>query len=212
MKTKLFITLLLISFASTASAQNARSILDKASEAYNNAGAVTAKFTLDAKDNKAKTTYSQNGTAYMKGDKFKIEVPDAITWFDGTTQWVYVKDTEEVNVSSPTGDELQAISPSALFNIYKKGFDLKYKGEKRVAGRAVYEVELTPQKKGMEFTKVIVEVDKVNNTFSKITAIDKSGIENILSIKSYQTGTNISDATFQFNKKDYPRAEIVDLR
>lgn len=46
----------------------------------------------------------------MKGNKFKIEIPDAITWFDGTTQWVYIKDTDEVNITNPTGDELQAIS------------------------------------------------------------------------------------------------------
>jgi len=212
MKIKLFTLLLFISFALVAQAQNARDILDKASDTYNKAGAVTAKFTLDAKDPKAKTTYSYDGTAYMKGNKFKIEIPDAITWFNGATQWVYIKDTEEVNITNPTGDELQAISPSVLFNIYKKGFDLKYKGEKTVGGKSVYEIELTPQKKGTEFTKIIVEISKANNLFSKISVTDKSGIENILTIKSYQTGTSLIDTMFQFNKADYPNAEIVDLR
>ena len=212
MKIKLFTFLSAILFACSITAQDARAILDKASDTYNKSGAVTAKFTLDAKDTKAKTTYSYDGTAYMKGDKFKIEIPDAITWFDGKTQWVYVKDTEEVNISSPTGDELQAISPSVLFNIYKKGFNLTYKGEKKSSGKSLYQIELTPQKKGSEFTKIMVEINKATNLFSKITAIDKSGLENILTIKSYQTGVNLADATFQFNKNDYPQAEIVDLR
>jgi len=212
MKIKLFTLLSAIFFIGSITAQDARAILDKASDAYNKSGAVTAKFTLDARDTKAKTTYSYDGTAYMKGDKFKIEIPDAVTWFDGKTQWVYVKDTEEVNISSPTGDELQAISPSVLFNIYKKGFNLVYKGEKRSGGKNVQEIELTPQKKGSEFTKIIVEINKADNLFSKITAIDKSGMENILTIKSYQAGVNHSDTLFQFNKKDYPQAEIIDLR
>ncbi|WP_036930215.1 LolA-like putative outer membrane lipoprotein chaperone [Prevotella sp. 10(H)] len=212
MKSKLFILFVLFTFATGLWAQNARDILDKASDAYNKAGAVTATFTLDSKDTKSNSVYSYDGKASMKGNKFKIEIPDAITWFDGITQWVYVKDTEEVNITSPTGEELQAISPSVLFNIYKKGFNLSYKGEKRSGGKSLNEVELIPQKKNGEFTKILVLIDKASNIFSKITVTDKNGIENILSIKSYQSGANLPDAVFQFDKKEYPRAEIVDLR
>lgn len=212
MKTRLFTLITLFTFTLFAFAQDARSILDKASEAYNKAGAVTVTFTLDTKDTKAKTTYSYDGKAYMKGDKFKLEIPDAITWFDGTTQWVYVKETEEVNISNPTGEELQGISPSVLFSIYKKGYNLVYKGEKKAGGKTIQEVELTPQKKNADITKIIVQIDKTNNTFHKISLTDKVGMLNSLTINSYQSGSNISDATFSFNKKEYPRAEIVDLR
>lgn len=213
MKIKLFTLLITFSISAfTVSAQNARSILDKASEAYNNAGSVTATFTLDTKDTKTSNTYSYDGKAYMKGNKFKIEIPDAITWFDGTTQWVYIKDTEEVNISDPTGEELQSISPSVLFNIYKKGFNLSNKGEKRVNGKSMYEVELTPQKKGGDFTKIAVQIDKATNIFRKITLTDRNGMQNVLTIKSYQTNSNLSDNVFRFDKKDYPRAEIIDLR
>lgn len=212
MKTKLLSLISLLVFTLSISAQDARSILDKAADTYNKAGGVVANFTLDSKDTKAKLVYSYDGKAYMKGDKFKIEIPDAITWFDGKTQWVYVKDTEEVNISNPTGAELQGISPSMLFSIYKKGYNLSYKGEKRIGGKTVLEIELIPQKKNADITKILVQIDKASNVFSKITLTDKAGIQNILSIKSYQTGTNISDATFSFNKKDYPSAEIVDLR
>lgn len=212
MKTKLFTVILFLAFTSVASAQNARSILDKASSAYEKAGGVIATFTLDSKDTKAKETYSYDGTAHMKGDKFKIEIPDAITWFDGSTQWVYVKDTEEVNISAPTGEELQSISPSVLFNIYKKGFNLSYKGQKKEAGKTLSEIELTPQKKTGDFAKIIVLIDKANNTFYKVTLIDKKGLENTLTIKKYQVGNNLSDETFKFNKNNYPNAEIIDLR
>lgn len=212
MKTKLFTLILLATSTLLASAQDARTILDKASETYNKAGAVIASFTLDSKDPKTGSIHSYDGKAYMKGDKFKIEIPDAITWFDGTTQWVYVKDTEEVNITSPTGEELQAISPSVLFNIYKKGFKLSYKGEKKAAGKVLYEVELTPEKKGGDFTKIIIQIDKVSNIFYKVRLIDKAGLENELTIKNYQTDKNLPDNTFQFDKKDYPRVDIIDLR
>lgn len=212
MKTKLFFIILLTTSTLIASAQNARTILDNASETYNKAGAVVAGFTLDSKNSKAGSIHSYDGKAYMKGDKFKIEIPDAITWFDGKTQWVYVKDTEEVNITAPTGEELQAISPSVLFNIYKKGFKLTYKGEKKALGKTLYEVELTPQKKGGDFTKIVVQIDKATNIFYKVTLTDKAGVENELTIKNYQSDKNLSESIFQFDKKDYPRVEMIDLR
>jgi outer membrane lipoprotein-sorting protein len=212
MKTKLLSLITLSILSLNISAQNARSILDKAAETYNKAGGVTVNFTLDSKNAKAKIVYSYDGKAYMKSNKFKIEIPDAITWFDGATQWVFIKDTEEVNISNPTGEELQGISPSMLFSIYKKGYNLTYKGEKKVSGKTMQEIELTPQKKNADITKILVEIDKTNSVFSKITLTDKSGIQNTLTIRNYQTGVNIPDTTFSFNKKDYPRAEIVDLR
>ncbi|WP_108821582.1 outer membrane lipoprotein carrier protein LolA [Dysgonomonas sp. Marseille-P4361] len=212
MKTKLTLITFLVACTSILSAQNARTILDNASEAYQKAGGIIATFTLESRDTKAKDTYSYDGTAHMKEDKFKIEIPDAITWFDGATQWVYIKDTDEVNISSPTGEELQSISPSVLFNIYKKGFNLSYKGEKRSAGKLVHEIELTPQKKTGDFTKIVVQINKANNIFHRITLTDKNGLENTLTIVKYQTRNALADDTFKFNKVDYPSAEIIDLR
>lgn len=211
MKTKILSLIALFAFTIFLSAQDARSILDKASETYNNAGGVLVTFRLDTKDEKARNTYSYDGKAYMKGNKFRIDIPDGITWFDGTTQWVYVKETEEVNVSNPTGEELQAISPSAIFGIYKKGFNIAYKGEKNMGGKMVQEVELTPQKKS-EFSKIVVQIDKASNIFSRITLVDKAGFENTLTIKSYKTDQSIADSMFSFNKAEYPNAEVVDLR
>lgn len=210
MRTKLITLFLLI--ASVASAQSARSILDKASEAYNKAGGITASFTLDTKDTKAKNTYSYDGKALMKGNKFKLEIPDGITWFDGATQWVYIKDTDEVNVTNPTGEELQNISPSAIFSIYKKGFKLTYKGEKRVSGKSVYLVELTPENKKAEITKIIISIDKVSNLFTAITITNRTGIENTLTINKMQTNVSLNDSTFAFNEKDYPHVDVIDLR
>lgn len=213
MKNKLiFLTLLLAFSSSILFAQDARSILDKASSNYNQSGIIVAKFTLDVKDIKENQTFSQDGTAYMKGDKFKIDIPEAISWFDGKTQWTYIKNTEEVNITNPTGAELQAISPSVLFSIYKTGFDLKYRGTKTVRGQVVYNIEMTAQDKKADLTKILVEIDKNTNSFSKIILYDKNGMENTLTINSYKPNQNLTESIFKFEAKDYPDVEIVDLR
>lgn len=211
MKLKLLILITLIPFLGI-EAQNARAILDKAAAAYTKAGGLTASFTLDSKEIKTKSIYSIDGTISMKGDRFKIDIPDATTWFDGKTQWVYMKGTDEVNITEPTGEELQGISPSSIFSIYKQGFDLLYKGEKKVAGIALFEVELISQNKSSNFTKIIVQIDKTTNLFHQIILFDKSGYENKLSIRKMKTNINLLDKTFIFNKSEYPDVEIIDLR
>lgn len=203
---------LIICLSISMQAQNAGSILDKASAAYNNAGGITANFTLDSKNTKTKQTFSSDGKAYLKGNKFKLETPEGITWFDGKTQWVYIKDSEEVNISTPTGEELQSISPAAIFNMYKNGFNLAYKGEKNIKGKRVLEVEMTPQKKNQDISRINVQIDKGTNIFSSITITDKSGLQNTITINKLQTGTNLSDNMFIFIKKNYPDVEVIDLR
>lgn len=193
-------------------AQNAKDILDKANLAYNQAGGITASFTINTEDVKGKTIYSQDGKAYLKGNRFKIDVPDGITWFDGKTQWVYAKGGDEVNVSNPTGEELAGVSPSVLLSLYKVGFKLNYKGEKKEKSKIVYVVEMIPLGKKTEFSKMVVNIDKVSNIFTSVSIFGKDGRNNHLIINKIQTGVSLSDNVFIFNKREYPSVEVVDLR
>lgn len=211
MKIKLLILLAVVSFQAGV-AQNAREILDKVSSTYSASPGFILTFTLNSEDTGSKTTYSSDGKAYIKGNKFKIDVPDGMTWFDGKTQWVYVSGSDEVNVTNPTGEELASISPTALLNIYKTGFKLDYKGEKKENGKQVYTIEMTPQKKGSDVTKFILKIDKTTNLFTQITVKDKNGINNVLIIRKTEKILTLADSFFVFNKKEYPDVEVIDLR
>lgn len=192
-------------------AQDAKSILDKASAAYNKAGGMHTVFTLNNEDVKNKVTTSDDGQAYLKCNKFQIDVPDGTTWFDGKTQWVYAKGGDEVNVSNPTGDELAGISPAVLLNIYKSGFKLVYKGEQKQGNKTLQVVEMIPTKK-MDYSKISIAIDKTTNLFSIIKFYGTNGINSELKIRKIETGLNLPNDKFVFNKKDYPNVEIIDLR
>lgn len=211
MNKKLLILVFLFSILGL-NAQDAKSILDKANLAYNQAGGITASFTINTEDVKGKTVYSQDGKAYLKGNKFKIDVPDGITWFDGKTQWVYAKGGDEVNVSNPTGEELAGVSPSVLLSLYKTGFKLNYKGEKKEKAKTVYVVEMIPLGKKTEFTKMVIHIDKATNIFTSVNTFGKDGVNNQLIITKLQTGVKLLDNLFVFNKKEYPQIEVIDLR
>ena len=123
------IVLLLLSFCSVLGglAQDAVTILDKSAQFYEQSNGIKAKFTLHTSIPQQNVSESLEGIIQMKGDKFKLETPDMTTWYDGKTQWVYVERNEEVNISTPTGDELQFTNPALVLRMYKKGFSAVYK-------------------------------------------------------------------------------------
>ncbi|MDR0542330.1 MAG: outer-membrane lipoprotein carrier protein LolA [Dysgonamonadaceae bacterium] len=190
----------------------AKSLLDKSSETFARSGGVSASFTLNIKNTATNTAESFDGSISMKGDKFFFSTPETDSWFDGKTQWVYIKNNREVNISEPTQQELQMMTPSVLFNVYKKGFNYKYTGERTdIKGRPVYELELIPRKKA-EVTKMIIQIGKRDNLPASITIVNKNGINNIIHINKYLTGQDFPDSLFVFDKKKYPEVEIIDLR
>lgn len=189
-------------------AQDATAILDKAAEAYENSGGMKVDFTMKTGSNG--TAY--DGTLDIKGDKFVLNTPDMVTWYDGKTQWSYVEHNEEVNVTTPAGDELQMINPLLLLRTYKKNFTAKYDGESTaIGGKMAYNVVLVPKRKG-DVTEVTLQIGKSSNLPLSIALVAQNGTHTLIRVKKLTTDINQADKFFVFDKKLYPEAEIVDLR
>ncbi|MDR0745676.1 MAG: hypothetical protein LBF17_04180, partial [Mediterranea sp.] len=76
--------------------QEAKDVLDKTSANFRKAGGMEAGFTVKIKA-KGQADGLLACKMRLKGNKFVLETMDAITWFDGETQWSYLTDSEEVN-------------------------------------------------------------------------------------------------------------------
>lgn len=200
---KIFLAVLLMGIAwlQAVAQQDAKaeSILNKMAATYRQAGGISLTF-----------GGTQRGKLLLKGDKFYLESGGIQTWFDGKTQWSYVSQNEEVNVSTPTPEELQSINPYALLTSYKKSFNYRYMGEKTRQGKRGQEILLTP--KASQDVKSITLNVKENGSPVYIAIQLPNGDKQEFQVSSYQTGVNLPDATFRFNKQKYPKAEIIDLR
>ena len=81
------------------SAQNAveaRKVLDKTASVIGRKGGACADFKITSKK-----YGNTSGSIAIKGNKFHASTPQAIVWFDGKTQWTYLKSTDEVNITNP---------------------------------------------------------------------------------------------------------------
>ena len=190
----------------------AKVILDKTAEAFRKAGGVKADFTVKAVAN-GLVEGAENGTIQLKGEKFVLKTSDIITWFDGKTQWSYVTKNDEVNVSNPTQEELQQINPYTFLYMYQKGFSYKLGATKTFRGKSVWEVVLTARDKKQELERITLFVTK--DTYEPLyILLQQRGQQtrNEITVTSYQTGQNYTDRVFTFDKKQYPNAEVIDLR
>jgi len=181
-------------------AQTPKSVLDKTAEMLAAQGGITADFAI-SNSQSSQTT----GTISVKGRMFYIQTPMANVWFDGKTQWTYVKENDEVNVTNPTESELQAINPYNFINIYRKGY--KYTMNTKANS---YIVRLKAIDKSNPIDEMLITVGKKSYVPTSIMMCKNSKWSTI-SISNFKK-TNHNNSIFKFNKSAYPSAEVIDLR
>lgn len=205
----------LLSLPGNIFAQNsndAKALLDKAYSTYETSDGIRLSFKATLIDKEGEAYLPQSGEAYIKGDKFKLEMEAMDIWFDGKTQWVLMKDVNEVNISTPTATEVASISPLALLGIYKNGFRLKTPASKTINGRSAHLIDMVPVSQNKDFKSITAAIDKESGHIIQVILTMADGTKNKIDISGYNTNHQFSDTTFRFDKSNHPGVEMVDLR
>jgi outer membrane lipoprotein-sorting protein len=198
--------------AQTKSDPEAKKILDAVSAKFRTFKSPQASFTYQVENAQGKVLSAKKGAVNMKGNKYKVTMGGMEIFSDGRTSWNFDKSSNEVTVSGVDGSG-SAMTPQKLFtNFYDKDFLYKLNGEKKVAGKSVQEIELTPTDKTKPFHKVYVLVDKATKTIYNARFLEKSGNRYSYTINSLNPNSTVPDAAFVFDTKKYPGVEVVDLR
>jgi chaperone LolA len=194
---------LMMMLATTAFAQSdaqARKVLDKTAALIGRKGGASANFSISG----AKIG-ATSGTIAIKGNKFHATTPQATVWYDGKTQWSYMKKTNEVNVTTPTLAKQTTMNPLTFINMYKKGFRYTM-----TQSAGAYQVHLTSTDSSKRVKEMFITVDKKTYHPTEVKLLQKQKWTTF-TIKNMKTA-KLSDAAFKFNSKDFPTAEVIDLR
>ena len=201
MKKITFLLFILLAFLAVTDvkAQDAKKILDKSAAAFTKAGNVKIGFSANVNGNNA------GGTICISGNKFQLNTGDLIIWFDGKSMWNYVVVNDEVNVSHPSAKEVARMNPYSFLTLYKKGYDCSM-GK---SSSTEYEVILKGQK-GSAYNRITVRMSKKSYQPTYIKTEAKSTME--IKVNSFASKQNFPASTFTFDKKKYPKVEVIDLR
>lgn len=193
----IILTSLLTMSAFADNAGDARKLLDKTASMITKSGGAKASFSISG------SKINQSGSIAIKGNKFCAVTPAATMWYDGKTQWTYVKANNEVNVATPDAAKQQQMNPYSFLTLYKKGYNLSVntQGKQKV-------VHMKAQGKA-NIQEAYVTLD--TNGYPTQVRLNQGGKWMTIVIKDFKP-TKLLDSYFVFNSKDYPKAEVVDLR
>ena len=178
-------------------AQTAQQILGKTAATMNGRVGVRANFIMSG------AYGNTSGSIAVKGNKFNAVTPASIVWYDGKTQWTYMKNTQEVNVSNPSEGQ-QSLNPCKFIYLYKNGYTLS---SKTVSGG--WQVHLVAKNTSRSIKEMYVTVNKSYQL--KQVKMRQSNGWTTFNVSNFRNAS-IPDSQFRFNSKDYPKAEVIDLR
>ncbi|MCB9065954.1 MAG: outer membrane lipoprotein carrier protein LolA [Chitinophagales bacterium] len=192
--------------------QKAKEILDASNKKIKNLKSLKSDFSLELLG--GGVTDKKTGTFYMKGEKYRVEMEkkEVVIINNNKTAWTYMKATNEVQVVTSDPSE-QALSPAKLLtNFYDKEYNYKYAGLRKIDGKTCDVIELTPKASDKAFTKVELAIDKTANTIVGGQVWEKNGNTYRYTLSNYKPNYVISDAMFTFSDKEFPGADVIDLR
>ena len=153
---------------------------------------------------------NQKGNIKINANKFRLELNQQIIISDDTTQWIYLKESNELQIMEYDSlDDM--ISPNKLFTIYEEGYKNSYVELKNEADLTLHIIDLFPIESNA-FQKIQLQIDSEKIQLHNIILFDKNGGSFTYLITKFVKDANLDDNLFKFNAEDYPEIEIIDLR
>lgn len=185
------------------------SILDKFSAAATSAPSVSMKFLLVTVDQVENSKDTLAGSIILSKDRYRLDLPDNIIWFDGKTSWSYLPAEQEVTITNPDDEEDSFQSrPSMIFTMYKNGFKCRLLEERNDS----YVIDLYPEDVKNELIRVRLTIAKPSLNLRNFEYKRRDGITHTLLVRDYNLLIVPEENTFTFIPSKYKGIEIIDMR
>ena len=188
-----------VAFAAT---NTAETLLSKVKTRLSSAPSVEVTFTINGGEGPVQ------GSATMAADKYFMTTPVLTVWYDGRTQWTFLKSSGEVSITEPTADELMASNPFAILSSPADHYTLRMLGDSQGRKR----VEMTPKSKMSGISRIVLFVNPSTSWPSAIVVSFDDGRSVDVVVDNISSGKAVPVGTFRYNSKRFPATEIIDLR
>ena len=190
----------------------AKTVLDAMSQKYQSMNGYTAGFDYTYSDSGV-TGDRQTGELAVKGEKYRLKLPEQEIFNDGKTVWTLIQtDTyKEVTINDVSQMEGE-LTPSNIYKMYLNGFNYRLLADKTYQGKAVNVVELIAQKADSPFKQLKLMVDKSTKDLLGWEMSDGQGGVFTYSFKNLKAAPSLPADYFTFDPKKYPGIEVIDLR
>ncbi|GAB3535398.1 hypothetical protein GCM10027443_24400 [Pontibacter brevis] len=201
-------------FVNLAQAQQdpkAGKILDAMSQKYRTMKAFKADFAQTLENPSAKVKETMAGNILVSGDKYRLGVSGQEIINDGKLMWTFLKDANEVTIME-SDEEAESMSPSKIFDMYKKGYKYSYAGTETIEGGKYDVIELAPEDRKNPIYKVRLFINQKDKSLKSWEMFRNNGNRYTYTIKNFQANPTLASDAFTFNKAKHKGVSVVDLR
>lgn len=192
---------LLIAIAGLA-APSATSVLQRSAAKIKGAESLHVSYTATADGS------TTAGSLVLQGDMFTISSPGMMSWYDGKSQWTYSTQIGEVNIITPTPEEVSQINPFAIV----KSFSTDYTPSllKSVSGSTT--VRLVAKNKKSDISQAEITIDDRTSYPTRVILTMANRQKVTINIKDVKAGKKLPVANFRYTPGQFPGVNVVDLR
>ena len=187
----------------------AEDILEKLSNTTKAYTSISIEFESVFRNKSVGINEKSSGKLELKGDNFRIEMPEQLIINNGSTHWVYLKEMNEVTIMDYDSEDEDALSPNKLFTVYNEDYKNAYVQASSVDGERMHIIDLFP-KESSYIMKIRLTINSFKNQISILSLYDKNGGVYTYNIKSFKI--NLEIAPFTFDTTKYTHVEVIDLR
>lgn len=192
----------------------AKKILDAVSKKIESQNTIRIKFNYEIENKQNQHKETHKGYAFIKGDSYKIIIPEVEIFSDSENVWTYMKESNEITITKPDTTEQSIYNPTKLFSIYKDGYKYLLIGEEIIDKKRYKVIDLFPEKThDSQYSKIRLKINSSKFEIYAIETYGKSGLNSYLTITSTDYNVKVTDTLFRFDKNRYHEdIEIIDMR
>lgn len=156
-------------------------------------------------ENEGKATEAQQGKGWLQGQAYKVEMAEQQTICDGETIWTYLIEEGEVMISNAT-DGVDN-TPLKVLTSLDENYAATLTG---IDEKGVVAIELANPKG--PYRRVTLRASSKLMLIKSLDVYTEDGTKLLITIDGIKYDQELGDKFFTFDKKKYPKVDIIDMR
>lgn len=187
--------------------ETAEAFLDKAVKAMKDDSAVQMDYTYTVYDENGKVVQADKGILRLNGSSYSLLMNDMKVWCNGKVQWSYMSEINEIYITDASSPEAQNLSPLYIMEMYRAGYSAAMNSAN---GRTEVTLETSSPDNNINKVKLQFDASTLRLWSMFIYMAGQGYIE--VALDAYTAHCTFPADVYECPLKDYPAAEVVDMR
>lgn len=204
---KAILVLLLIFPLAVVAQGDAAAFIEKAVAKLKSDAAVHMDYGYAVYDEGGRLLQEDTGIIRIDGNCYSLLMDNMKVWCDGKTQWSYMRDVNEIYITSATSEEAQNLSPLNMMERFCKISSPVMKSEN---GKVV--VALSNGSGEAEINKVVLRFDGNSYRLEGMSIYMTNAGRVEVCLSNYAAKCKFAESSYICPVENFPGVEVVDMR